>query len=258
MILPSRRTCPNCNLATMGRLFLHYYEGDASKHLSLLVDVPESHLAKHASTIRPLFASLYEAETGSRPEKAGLLRVYDEAGEASTTLGALPDGAHIFLARPPAVARPAPVAPPPPPPPPAAAAPATGVSRNNEPVVYYDSSDEEDDAQPWKRWENRRFGDKRIINGALLRDDGSREVGRWLSDSRFVATIPPGRMNNAVDGTWLAVFTPEGAGTLFQRGTGHAEVAILDWRPTLFEYFVADGEAPRQPAYIQDAPAPSG
>ena len=41
------------------------------------------------------------------------------------------------------------------------------------------------------------------------------------------------------------------------RGPGSAsrriygDVDVLAWRPGLFEYFVADGEAPRAPAYIQ-------
>ena len=234
--------------STMPRLFLHYYEGDdEAKHLSLLVDVPEDQLEKPASTLRPLFARLYERSRGERPARAGMLKVYDgESGEATQKLGAFADGSHVFLARPPPAARAAPLPPPPPPPP-----RPEGEKSRNDTTVYYDSSDDDDDATPWTKWENRRFGDKRIINGALLRDDGSREVGRWLNDNRFVAKIPPGRMNNQVDGMWVAVFTPEGAGTAFHRGVTHGDVDVLAWRPGLFEYFVADGEAPRAPAYIR-------
>ena len=232
----------------MKRLFLHYYEGDEeAKHLSLLVTVPEDHLEKPATTLRPLFAKLYETARGERPARAGMLKVYDDAGETSRRCGDFEDGAHVYFARPPPVKRPEAALPPPPPPPPLP----EGTKSRNDTVVYYDSSDSEDDATPWKQWENRRFGDKRIINGALLRDDGSREVGRWLNDNRFVAQIPPGRMNNQVDGMWVAVFTNEGAGTAFHRGVNHSDVDVLGWRPGLFEYFVADGEEPRPPAYIQ-------
>ena len=173
-------------------IFLHYYEGaDPAAHLSLVVDVPASHAEKPAIALRPLFASLYEAARGRRPPRAGLLKLYHGKREATGACGDLPRGAHVFLAAPPAA----------PPRPPPAPAPAPAAVRDPSTVVlYYDSSDDEDAANPF---EKRRFGDKVIVDGVLVRADGSRDPGKWLDDRRFCCTVPPGSMNNQVAGVWF-------------------------------------------------------